>query len=111
MTREDIHELVWDYLFKKAYDEDQLFNEIESMLSSFDTWSGYTHQDISEFWNNDRKRYEFGDEFIPFIIDHITLHNRTYDVDGLKITPTLKKQLFVFKSKLEEKEKIKESEQ
>ena len=51
-----------------------------------------------------KKRYEFGDEFIPFLINHITLDNKTYDVDGIKITPTLKKQLFVFKNKLEEKE-------
>ena len=106
MTREDIHELVWDYLFKKSYDEEKLFEEIEYLLKSFDNWCGYTFKEIWEYWNEDRKRYEFGDEFIPFIIDHITLHNRTYDVDGIKITPTLKKQLLVFKSKLEEKEQI-----
>lgn len=107
MTREDIHELVWDYLFDKAYDEDKLFDEIQWLLTNFDTWCGYTHQDISEFWINERKRYEFGDEFIPFVIDHITLQNKNYEVEGLKITSTIKKQLTFFKNKLEEKERIK----
>ena len=104
MTRQEIHNLVWEYLFKKAYDEDKLFDEIEYILYSFDKWCGYSHKEIWEYWNDDKKRYEFGDEFIPFLIDHITLDNKTYDVDGIKITPTLKKQLIVFKNKLEEKE-------
>ena len=82
MTKQDIHELVWNYLFDKAYDEDKLFEEIEYLLKSFDQWCGYTSQEIWEYWND----------------------NKTYDVDGIKITPTLKKQLFVFKNKLEEKE-------
>ena len=103
MTREDVHELVWNYLFDKSYDEDKLFNEIEYLLKSFDQWCGYPQKDISEYWNDEKKRYEFGDEFIPFLIDHITLDNKTYDVDGIKITPTLKKQLILFKNKLEEK--------
>jgi len=82
MTKQDLHELVWNYLFDKAYDEDKLFEEIEYLLKSFDQWCGYTSQEIWEYWND----------------------NKTYDVDGIKITPTLKKQLFVFKNKLEEKE-------
>tara|TARA_B100001063_G_scaffold122599_1_gene114507 strand:- start:116 stop:436 length:321 start_codon:yes stop_codon:yes gene_type:complete len=106
MTKQDLHELVWNYLFDKAYDEDKLFEEIEYLLKSFDQWCGYTSQEIWEYWNDNKKRYEFGDEFIPFLINHITLDNKTYDVDGIKITPTLKKQLFVFKNKLEEKEAL-----
>ena len=104
MTREEIHNLVWEYLFKKAYDEEKLFDEIEYVLYSFDKWCGYSQKEIWEYWNDEKKRYEFGDEFIPFLIDHITLDNKTYDVDGIKITPTLKKQLILFKSKIEEKE-------
>ena len=106
MTREDVHEVVWNYLFDKAYDEDKLFEEIEYLLKSFDMWCGYSGAELDDYWNEDRKRYEFGDEFIPFVIDHITSDNRTYDIDGLKITPTLKKQLLVFKSKLEEKDPL-----
>ena len=98
MTREEIHNLVWEYLFKKAYDEEKLFDEIEYVLYSFDKWCGYSQKEIWEYWNDEKKRYEFGDEFIPFLIDHITLDNKTYDVDGIKITPTLKKQLILFKN-------------
>ena len=106
MTREDVHEVVWNYLFNKAYDEDKLFEEMEYLLKSFDMWCGYSGAELNHYWNEDRKRYEFGDEFIPFVIDHITLHDKTYDVDGLKKTPTLKKQLLVFKGKLEEKDPL-----
>ena len=79
MTREDVHEVVWNYLFNKAYDEDKLFEEMEYLLKSFDMWCGYSGAELNHYWNEDRKRYEFGDEFIPFVIDHITLHDKTYD--------------------------------
>jgi hypothetical protein len=96
MTKQDIHELVWNYLFDKAYDEDKLFEEIEYLLKSFDQWCGYTSQEIWEYWNDTKKRYEFGDEFIPFLINHITLDNKTYDVERYQNYTDTQKTIICF---------------
>jgi len=105
MKKNDLEQIIWDYIFNKTHDEDQLWEELEYLLHCQEKYCGYLPTELSDYWNEETKRYEFYDEFIPFVLRQwIEAKRNDYQTTRfLKVTPTVKRQLVQFYDKLMEK--------
>ena len=107
MKKQQLEQIIFDYICNKSHDEDRLFDELEYYHWSIQKWCGYSKDEYEAFedsYNWENKRYEFFDDFIPFVLDHLLLAKKLkYSVaDFIKITPAVERQLVVFRKKLDE---------